>query len=274
MNSTYAIGDLQGCYDDLMRLLDKLDYSSERDKLWFAGDLVNRGGQSLKTLQFIHSLGTRALCVLGNHDLHLLAVAQGVRALNQSDTFVDVLASSQREELLDWLRRQPLIHHDPELNCAMVHAGIYPGWSLPDACGYAEEVHRYLRGDHCTDFLATIYGNQPDRWSEILSGPGRLRFIVNSFTRMRFCGEDGQLDLHHGGPIGSQPQHLRAWFQCPNPLPRSLKVVFGHWAALGPTDTPGFYALDTGCVWGNALTALKLGTGELISVPCRGALRY
>ena len=251
-----------------MRLLDKLNYSPERDLLWFTGDLVNRGGQSLQTLQFIHSLGPRALCVLGNHDLHLLATAQGTRALNQSDTFGDVLVSKQREELLDWLRWQPLIHHDIELNYVMVHAGIYPGWSLSAARGYAEQVQRHLRGDHCTDFFATLYGDRPDRWSETLRGAGRLRFIVNSFTRMRFCEEDGKLDLHHSGSIGSQPQHLRAWFQCPNQLPHSIKVVFGHWAALGPIDTPGFYALDTGCAWGNTLTALKLETGELTSVAC------
>jgi bis(5'-nucleosyl)-tetraphosphatase (symmetrical) len=268
--STYAIGDVQGCYDDLMRLLEKLDYSAASDTLWFAGDLVNRGSQSLQTLKFVYSLGNRAVCVLGNHDLHLLAAAVGARAPHNSDTFHDVLESSRCDELLQWLRQQPLIHHDTALDYVMVHAGIYPGWSLQAAKDRAGEVHRVLRGDNYADYFTTMYGNQPDRWSADLEGENRLRFIVNSFTRMRFCSADFQLDFDLSGPVGSQPNHLAAWFAKANQLPDTLEVIFGHWASLATTDTPGFHALDTGCSWGNALTAMNLETTERISVKCEG----
>lgn len=266
--STYAIGDVQGCYDALMRLLEKLDYSTSDDTLWFAGDLINRGPQSLQTLQFIHSLGSGAVCVLGNHDLHLLAAAVGTRKPHKRDTFNDILMSSQRDELLHWLRHQVLLHHDTTLGYAMAHAGIYPGWSLQAALGYAAEVQQVLRGEHYHDFFAAMYGNQPDRWSQTLSGYDRLRFIVNSFTRMRYCRADGQLDLQHSGPPGSQPAELSAWFKHPNQLTEPVKIIFGHWASLGTIDLPGFYPLDTGCVWGGSLTALTLETGERICVHC------
>ncbi len=272
--STYAIGDVQGCYDDLMQLLEKLDYSVADDTLWFVGDLVNRGSQSLRTLEFIHSLGDRAVCVLGNHDLHLLAAASGARSPHKFDTFNDVLESGRRDELLHWLRQLPLIHHNAALDCVMVHAGIYPGWSLQQAKDRAGEVHSVLRGVGYTDYFATMYGDQPDRWAADLEGDDRLRFIVNSFTRMRFCSVNGRLDFRETGPVGSQPDHLNAWFASPNQLPDSLNVIFGHWAALGPIDAPGFSSLDTGCVWGNALTALNLETAERICVECEGELRF
>lgn len=241
--STYAIGDVQGCYDALMRLLDKIRYSTTDDTLWFAGDLVNRGHQSLQTLQFIHSLDDGAVCVLGNHDLHLLATAAGVRKPHKSDTFNDILSSRQRDEILHWLSHSALLHYDPVLGYAMAHAGIYPGWSLQEALSYAKEVQQVLRGNHALDFFAAMYGNQPDCWSEHLHGDDRFRFIVNSFTRMRFCTITGQLDLKHSGPPGSQPQGLVPWFTCKNQLDEKTQVVFGHWASLGKTDVPGFTRL-------------------------------
>ena len=272
--STYAIGDVQGCYDDLMRLLEKLDYSAANDTLWFTGDLVNRGSQSLQTLKFVYSLGDRAVCVLGNHDLHLLATAVGARAPHKLDTFHDVLESSRCDELLHWLRQQPLIHHDTALDYVMVHAGIYPGWSLQTAKDRAGEVHRVLRGDNYADYFYTMYGNQPDRWSADLEGDDRLRFIVNSFTRMRYCGIDFRLDFNEIGPVGSQPDHLAAWFAKPNQLPDTLDVIFGHWSTLAGTITQRFHSLDTGCLWGNALTALNLETAERVSVKCAGQQNF
>ena len=271
--ATYAIGDVQGCYDDLMRLLDKISYSRERDILWFAGDLVNRGPKSLQTLQFIRDLGDRAISVLGNHDLHLLAAAYGVRAPHKNDTFGDILSSPVRDELLEWLRHQPLIHHDEQLNFAMVHAGIYPAWSISDAKTYAVEVQHVLRSENYREYFSTMYGNQPDRWSAHLQGSDRLRFIVNSFTRMRFLTESGALDMSEAGPVGSQPNNLTPWFDQSIQLPDDLEIVFGHWAALGGTRISRFHALDSGCVWGNALTALELESGRYISVACDGSHR-
>ena len=268
---TFAIGDVQGCYDDLMRLLEAIGYS-DSDCLWFAGDLVNRGSQSLATLEFVIGLGDRARCVLGNHDLHLLAAAFGVRPAHRSDTFDDVLASPKRDEFLTWLRQLPLIVRDGER--LMVHAGIYPGWTVERAEMLAEEIHQILRGDDYLDFFSNMYGNTPDRWSDKLNGADRLRVIVNCFTRMRFLDGSGRLDMQHSGPVGSQPGHLQAWFALPHSLGVDTRIYFGHWAALGQTHSSKFIALDSGCVWGNALSAVDIDSGEMRSVPCRGAVRF
>ncbi|MEM7210231.1 MAG: symmetrical bis(5'-nucleosyl)-tetraphosphatase [Pseudomonadota bacterium] len=269
--STYAIGDVQGCYDDLQRLLEKIQFSDD-DTLWFAGDLINRGPQSLQSLEFVYALGERAVCVLGNHDLHLLAAALGARAPHKSDTFDDILNAPNRDELLDWLRMQPLIH--VEHSAVMVHAGIYPGWTLTQAQALAEEFHTVLRDHDYADYFQHMYGNQPDRWDDALTGHDRLRFIVNSFTRMRFIDGDGRLDMRESGPRGSQAQGLTAWFEMPNKLPENLHVIFGHWAALGPSGNKRFLSLDSGCVWGGSLTAWNIETGELTCVDCDGAMRY
>ena len=264
--STYAIGDIQGCYTALMRLLEAIDFS-DGDTLWLAGDLVNRGDQSLQTLLFIQSLGDRAKCVLGNHDLHLLATAHRVRKPSVRDTFDDILTSQHRDQLLDWLRQQPLIHYDETLNCVMTHAGIYPHWSLEQALCYAEEVHKALGTNNYIDFLHTMYGNWPERWSDDLTTSDRLRFIVNSFTRMRFVNRQGDLDMANAGPVGSQGEGLYPWFE-QSRLPDSLNIVFGHWAALEQTRRPNFHNLDSGCVWGHCLTAMQLETRRRIRVDC------
>ncbi len=269
--SIYAIGDVQGCYDDLMRLLEHIDYSPSDDTLWFAGDLVNRGPQSLQTLRFIHSLGDRAVVVLGNHDLHLLSVAWGATHQRQSDTFDDVLASDDCESLLHWLRVQPLLHYDPLHKCVMVHAGIYPAWSLDQARAHAREAERMLRGDDYGAFLKLAYGNTPLRFQDAQDEAARLRFITNSLTRMRYCHADGRLDFQNSGPLGSQPAGWQAWFELSDQLPQDVRVVFGHWSALAPFAHPRFYAMDSGCVWGGALSALCIETGVRAQVACRAA---
>jgi len=270
--STYAIGDVQGCYDDLQRLLDKIRFA-DSDTLWFAGDLINRGSQSLLTLEFVHALGKRAVCVLGNHDLHLLAVTFTARAphISDTDTFHDILRAPHREELLHWLRWQPLIHAENDV--VMVHAGIYPEWSLAQALSLAEESHAVLRSEQCTDYFAHMYGDQPDRWDDSLSGRDRLRFITNSFTRMRFINAEGGLNMRESGPRGSQAAGLTPWFERPNKLSTNVRVIFGHWATLGAGRHNQFISLDSGCVWGGSLTALNVETGELTCVDCDGVPR-
>lgn len=269
--AVYAIGDIQGCFDELQALLDKIGFDPAHDRLWFTGDLVNRGPKSLETLRFVKSLGDRAVTVLGNHDLHLLAVAYGLK----DDTAEDldrILAAPDRDELIDWLRHRPLLHHDSELGYTLVHAGLPPSWDLAKAQALAGEVESVLRGPDCRAFLENMYGNEPEQWSDDLTGWDRLRFIVNCFTRMRFCDNDGRLELQEKGPPGSQPAPYRPWFAVPNRASADLKIVFGHWSTLGPCAEPNVFPLDTGCLWGGSLTALRLD-GERITLPCPGARR-
>ena len=263
--TTYAIGDVQGCYDELQRLLEHIGFSDD-DVLWFAGDLVNRGPKSLQTVEFVRALGPRAICVLGNHDLHLLAAAHNARPPGKSDTFKDILQSANRDELLDWLRRCPLMHRDAHR--VLVHAGIYPGWNIDVAEARAREVESVLREDDYARFFPVMYGNEPAVWHEQLAGSDRLRFIVNSFTRMRFVSSGGALDMDHSGPVGSQPDTLMPWFRLPHCRPADSEIYFGHWAALGQSHCAGIQALDSGCVWGNALTAIELASGQRYSVSC------
>ena len=269
--ATYAIGDLQGCYDSLLRLLDKLNFDNTKDKLWLAGDLVNRGPDSLSTLRFIKSLGDKAVTVLGNHDLHLLAIAAEHKSTRDSG-LKDILNASDSEELLNWLRRQPLLHHDTKLNFTMVHAGIYPGWSLTEAKKYANELENILRGDNYLEFILNMYGNLPDRWSEELNGWERLRFICNSFTRMRYCEADGALNFKSHGAPGIHPENTLPWFDFPQRKAAKERILFGHWSTLGEIKKENTFALDTGCVWGGELTALRLDSTspEYISITCPG----
>lgn len=254
--STYAIGDLQGCYDELQQLLQKINYDPNKDQLWFAGDLVNRGPKSLETLRFIKNL-THAVTVLGNHDLHLLAIANGHPYNNH--TLYEILQAEDREELIEWLRRQPLLHYDAKLGVVMTHAGIPPQWNLEQAQHYAAEVESVLRSDHYSLFLKHLYSDTPIVWRPDLSGWDRLRFIIDALTRMRFCNTQGHLDLNAKGGLDAQPQGYMPWFRVPNRATANLKIVFGHWAALeGETHTPNVFALDTGCVWGRYLSALRL----------------
>ena len=255
--STYAIGDVQGCRAELELLLARFQFDPAADTLWFLGDMINRGPDNLGTLRLIRSLGPAAHCVLGNHDLHFLAVAEGQHKAVHKDTFADLLAAPELPELTQWLRHLPLLHHDAALGFVFVHAGLPPIWNLRACIGYAEEVETILRGDSWTDFLSAMYGNEPAIWTESLTGLTRARVITNYFTRMRYCTADGSLDLTAKGadcPAGFAP-----WFNHKPPASEEAEIAFGHWAAIeGECSTPKCHALDTGCVWGRDLTALRL----------------
>ncbi len=267
--ATYAIGDLQGCYDPLRRLLDTVSFDPAEDTLWCVGDLVNRGPNSLEVLRLLRSLGSSAVCVLGNHDLALLAVAAGLKQPRLKDTFHAVLEAPDRDELLRWLRYRPLLHHDAALGFTMVHAGLAVQWDLELALSCAGELETTLRGPECGMFLVQMFGDEPRCWDDGLTGAERLRFITNCLTRMRFCEPDGTLCLHHKGSPGSQPPHLMPWFHVPGRKNRDLKIVFGHWGALGYYQEPGIFALESGCGWGKQLIAMCLEAPQrLFSVDC------
>ncbi len=262
--ATYAIGDVQGCFDELQELLQLLNFDREKDTLWFAGDLVNRGPKSLEVLRFIKNL-PKSVVVLGNHDLHLLSIAHGHPFKDHA--LFEVLAAPDREELITWLRHQPLLHYDQKLAYVMVHAGIPPQWSLQEAKRHAHEVEKVLHSSAYAEFLEHLYGNKPTKWHSSLKGWGRLRFITNAFTRIRFCDPQGNLDLSTKGVIGSQPSGYLPWFEIPGRAMEKERIVFGHWAALdGKTDNPNVFALDTGCVWGRYLTALRLEDAQRFAV--------
>ena len=261
---TYAIGDVQGCYAELIELVALIKFDPQRDQLWFVGDLVNRGPLSLEVLRFVRSLGTAAIAVLGNHDLHLLAAAcGGNERLRSSDTFDAVLKARDRDDLLDWLRQLPLLHHDTHLGYTMLHAGIPPQWDLRTAQACSSEVEIALRNDQAmTNLFTQMYGNQPDQWSEKLRGSERLRFIVNCFTRLRVCDGDGRLNLKYKGALSGIPDGYYPWFRAPKRRSEKLRVVCGHWSALDYYDSretdERVLAIDTGCVWGERLCAVRL----------------
>lgn len=268
--ATYAIGDVQGCYESLRRLLDRVRFDPKCDRIWFTGDLVNRGPDSLRVLRFVKNLGSSAVTVLGNHDLHLLAVAAGIGKKKAQDTLDDVLAAADRHELISWLRNQPLLHHDAYLGYTLVHAGLLPSWDLSLALNLAREVETVLKRDEDA-FFEQMYGNEPNRWSDDLRDVERRRVIVNAFTRLRYCDADGCMDLRQKGPLGTQPPGLFPWFQVPGRRSSKQRIVFGHWSALGIYRGNNVFSLDSGCVWGRSLTALRLdaGTNETTEVPCR-----
>ena len=265
--TTYAIGDIQGCARSYDRLLEAIAFDPSADGLWIAGDLVNRGPDSLGVLRRAIALGDRATVVLGNHDLHLLAIAAGVRPPAPDDTLDEILGAADRRELIDWLRRQPLLHHDADLGCVMVHAGLPPGWTLAEAKAHAGEVSAALAGPGWRDFMQSLYGDEPRAWSPALEAADRRRFTINALTRMRFCDADGHLDLTHHGPPGTQPATLRPWYELRDR--GEAHIVFGHWASLGLFRGDGCTCIDTGCIWGGTLTALPVDPpGEPVSVPC------
>ncbi|MEQ1559499.1 MAG: symmetrical bis(5'-nucleosyl)-tetraphosphatase [Methyloglobulus sp.] len=263
----YAIGDLQGCYDELIRLLDTIAFNEHNDQLWFVGDLVNRGPKSLETLRFIKSLGDSAVAVLGNHDLHLLAAACSVPSNNKKEALKQVLIAPDRDELIDWLRHRPLFHYNEHF--CMVHAGIPPQWDFDQTQKMAQVVATALQGKDYKSLLKTMYGDKPDIWSPLLRGTSRLRFIINCFTRMRYCNKEGRLDFNFNGAPGSQPDNLMPWFTVPGRKIFDRKVVFGHWSSLGFYEGNNCYAIDTGCLWGGQLTALRLSEQvERFSLDC------
>ena len=257
--ATYAVGDLQGCLEPLKCLLKKVDFNEDRDQLWLAGDLVNRGPQSLETLEYVYQRRDNIVAVLGNHDLHLLACAYGHKLPGKGDTIDEILMAKNSERYYDWLRQCPLLYHDKKLKFTMVHAGIPPRWSLRKARKRAKELEAVIQGYEFDKFLSTMYGNQPSVWHRSLKGPERWRVITNYFTRMRFCDRTGKLELKAKSGASKPPKGYAPWFEHKNRKMKKDKIVFGHWAALeGQTFTDNVYALDTGCVWGGRLTALRL----------------
>ncbi len=267
--ATWAIGDVQGCNAPLQTLLAQCGFDPAMDRLWFVGDLVNRGPDSLGVLRFVMGLGDRAVTVLGNHDLHLLAVAAGVRKASRKDTLLEILAAPDREQILDWLRHRPLAYRERGFPYLMVHAGVPPSWSVEDTLARAAEVEIALRGPRWTEFLGHMYGDHPDIWSDRLEGFERLRVITNCLTRMRFCTPEGHLDIANKGGANSANAGFAPWFSHPGRAAAGTPIIFGHWAALeGKADTEHVHALDTGCVWGSRLRAMRLEDGALVHCDC------
>ncbi|MFL0810529.1 MAG: symmetrical bis(5'-nucleosyl)-tetraphosphatase [Agarilytica sp.] len=266
--ATYAVGDVQGCISQLQHLLRTVGFAPQNDCLWLVGDLVNRGPDSLDTLRFIKNLPNKQV-ILGNHDLHLLALAKGVRKPNKKDTLNAIFQAEDCSELLDWLQQQPLMHHDEKLGYSMVHAGIPPQWTLAQAQRYAKEVETILCSEKSSEFFNAMYGNLPDLWNENLEGTERLRLITNYFTRMRFCSAEGQLELATKTGPDDRPAGFAPWFSHVNHQCANDKILFGHWASLqGVSNNDNFIALDSGCVWGGSLTAFRLEDATRTSVAC------
>lgn len=258
--ATYAVGDIQGCLQPLLDLLDTVNFHPKKDRLWVVGDMVNRGPNSLDTLRYLKSLGSSVQAVLGNHDFHLLAVSQGMKKLGASDTLDDILLAHDCDTLLHWLRQWPLVHYDAALKITMAHAGIAPMWGRDQAIALSEEVSSTLKDDASyRPFLTHLYGNEPHRWHDALSGYERLRCIINYCTRMRFCDDHGGLELTNKNPPSRSPPHCHPWFLHPKRAMAQETIIFGHWAALeGQTGIDHAIALDTGCVWGNYMTLMRL----------------
>lgn len=266
--TTYVIGDLQGCLSPLERLLDKVRFDPSSDKLWFVGDLVNRGPKSLQTLRYVKNLGDSAITVLGNHDLHLLAVAYGYRKPSPKDTLKRILLADDCDELCDWLASRPLLHTDKKLGHTLVHAGIYPQWSLKRARKMANEVHEVLVNEP-HELFANMYGNTPEYWSKELRQYKRYRFAINVFTRMRYCRQDGALDFSFSGSPATAPQHLLPWYALPDRKPLATRVVFGHWSGHPSISPASVMPTDRGCVWGGCLSAYAIEKNKSIWVKCR-----
>ena len=265
--ATWAIGDVQGCAAELEALLDRIGYSPARDRLWFVGDLVNRGPRSLDVLRLVAGLGDSSVVVLGNHDLHLLAAARGAGLRDGDESLAPVLAAPDRGRLLDWLQSRRMLHHDASLGRVMIHAGLPPQWDLDRARSCAAELEQVLQGEASGAFFEHMYGNQPDLWHDDLSGMDRLRYTVNALTRLRACDASGRMLLKLKGPVDRLPAGAMPWFRVPGRLTAGVSVVCGHWSALGYHDADGVLALDTGCVWGGTLTARRLDAdGAQVSV--------
>ncbi|MBI3563211.1 MAG: symmetrical bis(5'-nucleosyl)-tetraphosphatase [Gammaproteobacteria bacterium] len=267
--ATYVIGDVQGCYAALQALLHTLNFNTNQDQLWFVGDLVNRGPDSLGVLRFVKQLGEQAITVLGNHDLHLLAIANGLHR-DKAHDLAAILTAPDRDLLLDWLRHRPFLHQNTHLGYTLIHAGLPPQWTINQAQHYADELQSVLRGADYPSLLANMYGDEPQQWSDDLQGWERLRFICNCFTRLRYCTAAGRVALHLKGPPGSQPRDYTPWYEITPSRPRQGNIVFGHWSTLGIHRGKNVYALDSGCVWGGQLSALRIDVTppRLFQVDC------
>jgi bis(5'-nucleosyl)-tetraphosphatase (symmetrical) len=270
--STYAIGDLQGCYSELQNLLDEINFDETNDRLWFVGDIVNRGPESLACLRFVKSLGSNAKIVLGNHDLHLLAIANKVKKPHRKDTVDEILNADDSEELLEWLRHQPLLVSNAELDFTMIHAGLPPQWTLEQTKKLAQETESLLQSEQFNDFIHKMYGDQPDTWSNTLKDNDRHRFIINAFTRLRYINKNGRIDVKENGAPGTQSESLIPWYAIPKRKIKKNKIIFGHWSTVHLGNENNFkqynvYPLDTGCLWGGELTAMRLEDEKLYSVP-------
>jgi bis(5'-nucleosyl)-tetraphosphatase (symmetrical) len=269
----YAIGDIQGCGAAFDALLKKISFRPSRDRLWLVGDLVNRGQESLRVVRRVMALGRSVTCVLGNHDLHLLATVAGKRELGPADTFGEVLGAPDAEDIIDWLRRRPLMHYDSAMRRVLVHAGIPPTWTVSQARALARDVEGLLRGRRWRASLRTMYGNEPTGWSRKLDPTDRRRFTINALTRMRYCDRRGRLDFSESGPPGSQPKGLVPWFDVPDRRSSNTHIVFGHWSSLGLMRRRDVTALDSGCVWGGSLTALRLDKpARPVRINCTGTV--
>ena len=264
--ATYAVGDIQGCYHELEQMLELIRFDHKKDQLWLVGDLVNRGADSLSVLRLVKSMGDAAITVLGNHDLHLLAVAAGVAELHHSDTLDEILGAPDRDELLTWLRQQRMLHVQD--NHVLLHAGLSPDWSVRQAQQLAHEAEQALRGADYVTFLEKMYGNTPHQWDDALTGYARLRVITNALTRMRICTLQGEMQFRFKGEIDDVPQGYVPWFDVPKRASADAVVIFGHWSALGLLVKPNVIALDTGCLWGGAMTAIRLEDRKLFQVKC------
>ncbi len=263
----YAIGDIQGCFDELLRLLETLAFNEHDDQLWFAGDLVNRGPKSLETLRFVKSLGNAAITVLGNHDLHLLAASCAPKIAQKKDSLLPVLEAPDRDELIHWLRHRPLFHSNNDF--CLLHAGLPPQWDFAKTQKMALFAEQALQHADYESFLKKMYGNKPNLWSPSLKGINKIRFIINCFTRMRYCDVNGRLNFVHSGPPGSQPKNLIPWFEVPKRKNIDMRIIFGHWSTLGYYEGSNCYAIDTGCLWGGQLTAIKLAAEvQRYSIDC------
>lgn len=261
--ATYVIGDVQGCFDELQELVDYISFNPKKDQLWFVGDLVNRGPKSLETLRWIKSLGKAAVTVLGNHDLHLLAAHAGAKEISSSSSLNPTLQAKDIDELVAWLRNQPLMAYNKPLKFVMVHAGLAPQWSIKDAANYAKEVESILRSKKYKEFLYHMYGDQPDHWDGRLKGWSRLRTITNFLTRMRYCNNKGVMSFTENGPPGTQTPGMKPWYEISSRKSQDTTIAFGHWSTLGHTHEHNIISTDTGCLWGGQLTAIEIGREKL-----------
>ena len=264
--ASYAVGDLQGCYFSFQRLLETIDFNPDHDRLWLVGDLINRGAGSLATLRWLYQHRSSVVVVLGNHDLHTLAVAEGFVPVHKSDTLNELLSAPDSVELLAWMRHQHMVYREDDY--LMVHAGLLPQWDAEQASALGAEVEEALRGADYRDFFAHMYGNQPDHWQEGLKGYERLRLITNALTRLRVCSPEGRIDFKFKGELDRIPTGYVPWFDIPDRRSRDTTIVCGHWSALGLRQRPNLYALDTGCLWGGQLTAMRLEDKAIFQVPC------